>query len=120
MIGRWGALAGFLALCACGSAERMEAPPCPKDAAAGTAAGVVPPEDDGFSTYLRFPGRMSIPAIVVQDQRGRERAVEHTTNPDTGEVVLHGVFPVVVLRDGNHVACFVNTAWEPIGRRPQP
>jgi len=114
----WAVLALGLALCACGGSREMVAADCPKDASAGIPEGVAPPEDDGFNTFLRFPGRMVIPTITVKDEHGQERAVERTTNPDTGEVVLHGVFPTIVMRRGNHTACFHNRAWNPIGRRP--
>jgi hypothetical protein len=111
-------IAAALTLGACG-ATKMVSNDCPEDRnPAGMVAGVEPPSDDGFNTYLRFPGRMQIPAITVKDQLGVERAVDRTTNPDTGEVVLHGVFPVIVLRNGPNTACFVNKAYDPVGRRP--
>lgn len=108
------ALAG---LAACSGPE-MVSKDCPAQPAAGVPAGMSPPEDDGFNTFMRFPGRMVIPTITVKDHTGAERAVDRTTNPDTGEVVLHGVFPVIVMRSGPHTVCFVNNAWEPVGRRP--
>ena len=111
-------IAVVLAVSACGR-TKMVSSDCPKDRnPSGLVEGVEPPSDDGFSTFLRFPGRMAIPNITVKDQHGVERSVDRTTNPDTGEVVLHGVFPVIVMRNGPRTACFVNKAWEPVGRRP--
>jgi len=108
------ALAG---LGACSGPE-MVSNDCPAQPAAQPPAGMSPPEDDGFNTFLRFPGRMVVPTITVKDQTGQERAVDHTTDPDTGEVVLHGVFSVIVMRSGPHTVCFTNNAWNPVGRRP--
>lgn len=105
-----------LALVAC-SSGRLEAPDCEgqPEASYGAAPDV---EDDGYTTYLRFPGRLRIPAVTAIGQDGREAAVRTTEDPERGEVRVHGVYPAIVLRDGSRVACLKNMAFDPVGRRP--
>ena len=114
------ALAGFLLLQAGCAPQRMEAPTCPDTPSGANYGGPVPvAQDDGYDTYLTFPGRMAMPAISAIGQDGVERAVNTTRDPDTGKVTVHGVFPKIVLREGSRVACLVNPAYDPIGVRPR-
>ncbi|MBB5696052.1 TrbG/VirB9 family P-type conjugative transfer protein [Muricoccus pecuniae] len=78
--------------------------------------------DDGQRTYLRYPGnrRPPMPYQVLAD--GTEAVVGQSTNPDpttNGNIlVLHGVFPMLRLRDGDNVLCIVNRAYDPTGQNP--
>lgn len=78
--------------------------------------------DDGQRTYLRYPGnrRPPMPYQVLPD--GTEAVVGQSTNPDpttNGNIlVLHGVFPMLRLRDGDNVLCIVNRAYDPTGQNP--
>lgn len=78
--------------------------------------------DDGQRTYLRYPGnrRPPMPYQVMPD--GKEAVVGQSTNPDpttNGNIlVLHGVFPMLRLRDGDNVLCIVNRAYDPTGQNP--
>lgn len=78
--------------------------------------------DDGQRTFLRYPGnrRPPMPYQVLPD--GTEAVVGQSTNPDPtthGSIlVLHGVFPMIRLRDGDRVLCLVNRAYNPTGQNP--
>ncbi|WP_424138826.1 TrbG/VirB9 family P-type conjugative transfer protein [Roseomonas chloroacetimidivorans] len=78
--------------------------------------------DDGARTFLRYPGnrRPPMPYQILAD--GTEAVVGQSTNPDpttNGNIlVLHGVFPMIRLRDGDNVLCIVNRAYDPIGQNP--
>lgn len=82
--------------------------------------------DDGQRTFLRYPGnrRPPMPYQVIPDGTpgGTEALVGQSTNPDpttNGNIlVLHGVFPMVRLRDGDSVLCIVNRAYDPTGANP--
>lgn len=78
--------------------------------------------DDGQRTFLRYPGnrRPPMPYQVFPD--GTEALVGQSTDtdpPTNGNVlVLHGVFPMIRLRDGSNVLCIVNRGYDPVGRNP--
>ncbi|WP_426960341.1 TrbG/VirB9 family P-type conjugative transfer protein [Muricoccus radiodurans] len=78
--------------------------------------------DDGQRTYLRYPGnrRPPMPYQVMPD--GTEAVVGQSTDPDpttNGNIlVLHGVFPMLRLRDGDNVLCIVNRAYDRTGANP--
>lgn len=78
--------------------------------------------DDGQRTYLRYPGnrRPPMPYQVFPD--GTEAVVGQSTNPDAATngtlLVLHGVFPMIRLRDGTSILCIVNRAYDPVGQNP--
>lgn len=99
------------------SGNRLAAPECPAgDAAPANAAGLAPVVwDDQRSTYLRFPGNQPVPAITALRVDGAERAVNFTADPAAGTVMVHGVYPAIVLRDGKRVACIRNRAFDQVG-----
>ncbi len=78
--------------------------------------------DDGQRTFLRYPGnrRPPMPYQVMPDRT--EAVVGQSTNPDpttNGNIlVLHGVFPMLRLRDGDNMLCIVNRAYDPTGANP--
>ncbi len=113
------AILALLAVAAC-SISKVEAPPCPAEGAApansdGIRASIW---DDARSTFLRFPGNQAVPAITALRTDGVERAVNTTSDPDNGTIMVHGVFPAIVLRDGKRVACLRNRAYDQVGVRP--
>lgn len=110
-------IALVLPLAAC-AGDKVVAPDCHDRPAAALFGPVPEVRDDGYSTYVTFPGRMRIPAVTAIGQDGKERAVERTFDPQSGEMLVHGVFPTIVFRDGARVACAVNPAYDPVGRRP--
>lgn len=78
--------------------------------------------DDGMRTYLRFPGNRRVPMLYQVLPDGREGVVGQSADPDptTGGtlITLHGVFPMLRLRDGKAVLCIVNQGYDPVGRNP--
>lgn len=113
-------LAGALALAACSNTKPLKAPPCPEgDAAPLNAEGPAPVVwDNAHFTFMRFSGHQSFPKITALRPDGEERDVSTAPNPDTGIIVVHGVYPTLILRDGERVACVRNNAFDPYGRRP--
>lgn len=110
-------LAAAVLLSACAS-SKMEAKTCPSThAEMANAQGMLPVVwDDGRATFLRFPGNQPIPAITAERQDGEERAINSNINPADGVVTVHGVYPTLILRDGNRVACVRNLAFDQVGR----
>jgi len=83
-------------------------------------ASIAPTEifDDGYTTQLHFPGNMRIPVILTVAGDGKESEVTGITAEDNGVVKLHGVMPMLRLREGNLVLCIFNRAYSPIGADP--
>jgi type IV secretion system protein VirB9 len=83
-------------------------------------ASIAPTEifDDGYTTQLRFPGNLRIPVILTVAGDGKESEVTGITAEDNGVVKLHGVMPMLRLREGNLVLCIFNRAYNPIGADP--
>jgi type IV secretion system protein VirB9 len=58
--------------------------------------------DDGVSTYLTWPARTSVPAILVRNDKGEEGPVNYAVR---GEVVVVDSVPqTIVLRSGKDIA----------------
>lgn len=78
--------------------------------------------DDGQRTYLRYPGNRRVPMIYQVLPDGREGVVGQSADPDPTTrgtlVTLHGVFPMIRLRDGRSVLCIANQGYDPVGRNP--
>lgn len=112
------ALLSVLALGACASGNQLTAPRCPdKNEAVANVPGLAPVVwDNQYSTFLRFPGHQSIPSITALGQDGKERAVNTSPNPESGLVMIHGVYPTIMLRDASRVACVHNRAFDHVGR----
>jgi type IV secretion system protein VirB9 len=95
-------------------------------AALAPAAGSVPTAaamwDDGMRTFLRYPGNRRPPMVYGVAPDGTERLVGHHVDADPTTngllLVLHGVFPMLRLRDGERVLCLNNQAYDPTGRNP--
>lgn len=72
--------------------------------------------DNGFTTVFRFPGNVRIPSIYTINPDGKEATANYSVKRDYLEV------PVVSrewrLRDGSTVLCIWNTAYNPVGRKP--
>ena len=64
--------------------------------------------DDGDATFLAWPARTSIPAILIKDQKGVEGPVNYAVRGDT--IVIEGVPRQIVLRSGDDVATLTNQA----------
>jgi type IV secretion system protein VirB9 len=73
--------------------------------------------DDGNATYLSWPAGTDVPAILVQDGRGAEGAVNFAVRDDV--VVIEGVPPLLVLRSG-HDAALIENRGRPRKPRPAP
>lgn len=108
----------LFAITAC-AGNKLEAPACPAEGAQSANTKGLRPViwDDGRSTFLRFPGHQSVPAITALRTDGVERAVNTTINPDDGTVMVHNVYSAIVLRDGKRVACLRNNAFDQVGVR---
>ncbi|WP_299668555.1 TrbG/VirB9 family P-type conjugative transfer protein [uncultured Ruegeria sp.] len=63
--------------------------------------------DDGRKTYLRLKEQSVRPSIFTMGADGRERLVNSTDLAD-GTIVVTGVYPRLVLRDGPYVVCVFN------------
>ncbi len=63
--------------------------------------------DDGRKTYLRLNGQSARPAVFALEADGRERLV-NTADLADGTIVVTGVYPRLVLRDGPYVVCIFN------------
>jgi type IV secretion system protein VirB9 len=74
--------------------------------------------DDGFSTWLRFPGNLKVPTIFTITSDGKESELVGQTTEDNGLIKLHGVYQQLRLRDGNLVLCVFNRAFNPLGNDP--
>lgn len=112
------ALLCMLSLAACATGERLTAPKCPDASeAVANVPGLAPVVwDNQYSTFLRFPGHQAIPSITALGQDGKERTVNTSPNNESGLVMIHGVYPTIMLRDASRVACVHNRAFDHVGR----
>lgn len=62
--------------------------------------------DDGDATYLTWPDRSTIPAILTRNAKGEEGAVNYAARGDV--LVLDSVPSVIVLRSGRDMATLEN------------
>lgn len=76
--------------------------------------------DDGQQTYLSFPSNTPIPSIfyLPAGEKQKPTVAAYTVGQD-GTVIVHGVYPQIILRSGDAVACLKNDAFNPIGYNPQ-
>ena len=75
--------------------------------------------DDGFSTWLRFPGNLKVPTnYSTATPDGKESQLVGQTTEDNGLIKLHGVYQQLRFRDGNLVLCAFNQAFDPLGNDP--
>ncbi|KMS54971.1 type VI secretion protein [Novosphingobium barchaimii LL02] len=72
--------------------------------------------DDGMSTYLLWPDKAAIPAILVTNEKGDEGPVNYAVRGAT--IVLEDVPNSIVLRSGKAKAELVNSL--PLASRPAP
>lgn len=83
----------------------------------GTGAEAIAPSvayDDGRFTYLKFPNNRDLPEVFAVDADGAESQVNsHVDGTDT--LVLHRVYPRLVLRLGTQVVGIWNDAYDPNG-----
>ncbi|KIC36088.1 hypothetical protein RA27_22355 [Ruegeria sp. ANG-R] len=63
--------------------------------------------DDGRKTYLRLKEQSVRPSVFAMSADGRERLV-NTADLADGTIVVTGVYPRLVLRDGPYVVCVFN------------
>lgn len=62
--------------------------------------------DDGDATYLTWPARTAIPAILTPNEKGEEGAVNYAVRGDV--LVLDSVPKLIVLRSGKDMATLEN------------
>lgn len=67
--------------------------------------------DDGLFTYLTFASNMDMPAVYVEDEKGRESLVN--SHVEGNVIVVHRVGRKVILRMGEKVICVVNRSFDP-------
>ncbi|MFC3213787.1 MULTISPECIES: TrbG/VirB9 family P-type conjugative transfer protein [Novosphingobium] len=72
--------------------------------------------DDGSSTYLLWPEKMPVPAILVTNEKGDEGPVNYAVRDAT--IVIDAVPDLIVLRSGKAKAQLVNA--RPLASRPVP
>lgn len=70
--------------------------------------------DDGSATYLLWPDKSPVPAILVTNEKGDEGPVNYAVRGAT--IVIDDVPDVIVLRSGKAVARLVNS--HPLATRP--
>jgi type IV secretion system protein VirB9 len=58
--------------------------------------------DDGQSTYLTWPKDVTLPAILIRDEKGAEGPVNFAVRGDT--IVIEGVLSPLFLRSGKSIA----------------
>lgn len=75
--------------------------------------------DDGRKTYLRLKQQSVRPAVFAMDAKGRERLV-NTSDLADGTIVVTGIYPRLVLRDGPYVVCVFNNRLYEIDRNRDP
>ena len=63
--------------------------------------------DDGQATYLLWPQRRAVPAILVQNEKGEEGPVNYAVRGDV--IVLDEVPALITLRSGKAMATLANT-----------
>ncbi len=68
--------------------------------------------DDGDATYMSWPARTSIPAILTRNDKGQEGAVNYAVRGDV--LVLDSVPGLIVLRAGRDMAILENAATPPL------
>lgn len=105
-------------LAGCGSQPlKTEKCPKPSDDAPNVNENRANVWDDGYSTYLNFPGNQQIPNIYALRMDGQERTVNYSQDNATKTVVVHGVYPTLILRDGERMACITNNKFDQVGVR---
>lgn len=72
--------------------------------------------DDGRKTYIRLPQSRARPAVFALGANGRERLV-NTTDLTDGTIVVSGVYPRLVLRDGDEYLCLFNEQLNPARKK---
>lgn len=72
--------------------------------------------DDGSSTYLVWPEKTAVPAILVTNEKGDEGPVNYAVRGAT--IVLEDVPDTIVLRSGKSKAELINGS--PVALRPAP
>jgi type IV secretion system protein VirB9 len=95
-------------------------------AALAPVAGANPTDgamwDDGMRTYLRYAGNRRPPMVYRVTPDGAEAVVGHHVEPDPTTngalLVVHGVFSMLRLREGNRVLCLANGAYDATGQNP--
>mgnify|MGYP000518825539 CR=1 FL=1 len=108
------ALPLLLLAAACSTSKDL--PKCNGAPQAATPAGAaLVVWDDGSRTFFRFPGNQRKPAIYALHPDSREAALNTTTDGDV--TIVHQTARDFVLRDGQHVACVSNQAWDQVGLR---
>lgn len=76
--------------------------------------------DDGFSTFLRFPGNLPIPTFFSIKSDGTDDASLQNTAEDSGTIKLHGVYRAIRLRSVDHkTLCLFNLAYDNVGHNPE-
>lgn len=75
--------------------------------------------DDGRKTYLRLKTQSVRPSVFAMGADGRERLVNSTDLAD-GTIVVTGVYPRLVLRDGPYVVCVFNIPLYEIDQNRDP
>ena len=75
--------------------------------------------DDGRKTYLRLGQQNVRPSVFALGADGRERLV-NTSDLADGTIVVTGVYPRLVLRDGPYVVCVFNIRLYELDRNRNP
>lgn len=70
--------------------------------------------DDGNATYLVWPEKAVVPAILVQNEKGEEGPVNYAVRGDT--IVLADVPRKIILRSGKASAQLANIGPQPVAR----
>ncbi|GAJ95568.1 MULTISPECIES: P-type conjugative transfer protein VirB9 [Rhizobium] len=73
--------------------------------------------DNGFTTVFHFPGNVRIPSIYTMNADGKEAVANYSVKGSYVEI--SSVSRGWRLRDGHTVLCIWNTAYDPVGRRPE-
>ncbi|TCZ61135.1 TrbG/VirB9 family P-type conjugative transfer protein [Roseicella aquatilis] len=78
--------------------------------------------DDGMRTYLRYPGNRRPPMVYRVTADGAEAVVGHHVEADPTTngalLVVHGVHPMLRLREGGRILCLTNSAYDATGQNP--
>ena len=70
--------------------------------------------DDGQQTHIELPGNTPMPAVFYKMPGDKNETVAQYHMEDR-TLVVHGVYPQIILRSGDAVACLNNETWNPIG-----
>ncbi len=102
---------------------RGQATPADRAALAPASTGAEPAIwDDGQRTFLRYPGNRRVPMVYQVLADGREGLVGQSADADPTTrgtlLTLHGVFPLLRLRDGKALLCIVNQGFDATGQNP--